>query len=191
MFETGPVAITAFRSRFACAAACILLALAGSAQAQEAADPEAAAVPAPQSVTTTATNHGGWEVVCTKTNLEKTSRCAATYRVVNQANKANMLVWIIGRNEKNEPLTEVFTFPEVLIQPGVSFILGDAKPLTAQFVSCSAGSCKAALALDAERIKMLKQARSAKVAVTQNDGKVMTFNLDITGIDGALKELEL
>lgn len=190
MFETGPAAITAFRPRSTGAAACILLALAGSAEAQEAANPDAAATPAPQSVTTTATSHGGWEVVCTRTNLDKASKCAATFRVVNQANKANLLVWIIGRNEKDEPLTEVFTFPEVLIQPGVSFTLGDAKPLTAQFVSCSAGSCKAALALDAARLKLLKQARSAKVAVTQNDGKVITFNLDVTGIDGALKDLE-
>lgn len=164
------------------------LGLAGGLQAQESTAP--AAKTAPQSVTTTTTAYGGWEVVCSKTSQQKTRKCAATYRVVNQQTKANLLVWVFGRNDKDEPLTEIYTFPEVLIAPGVAFTLNEAKPVVAPFVSCAGTSCKAAMAMDAAKIKLFKQAKAAKVAVTQNDGKVLTFNLDVSGIDAALKDLE-
>lgn len=192
MFESKPRAPVARHLRKAILAAGVVtasLALAGGLKAQDNGQAPAAKA-APRSVTTTTTAYGGWEVVCSKSSEDKARKCAATYRVVNQQNQANLLVWMFGRNDQDAPLTEVYTFPEILIAPGVVFTLDSGKTVTVQFVSCSGTSCKAGIALDAAKIKLFRQSKSAKVAVTQNDGKVLTFNLDVSGIDQALKDLD-
>lgn len=168
-----------------CGAVAVSLSLTASPRAQES-DAAPAAGPGRQSVTTTTTAYGNWEVVCTKSSQDKRETCAASFRVVNQQSKANLLIWMFGRNDKGKPLTEIFTFPEVLIAPGVAVSLEGAAPLKAEFVSCSGTSCKAAMTLDTARIRQLKQAKTAKIAVTQNDGKVLTFNLDVAGLGPAL-----
>lgn len=142
-------------------------------------------------VTTTTTTYDGWTVVCSAAGKEKAKSCTANFRVVNQQNGANILVWMFGFNAKGEPMTEVFTFPDVVIKPGVRISLGEGEPMTAGFVSCSSGGCKASMALDGDAVALLKSAKTARMDITRTDGKVVQFKMEVPGIDLALQNLGL
>jgi invasion protein IalB len=178
------------RSGLAAAAVSGILMMAGTAAAQEKGGKAAGGG---QTVTTTSTTYNGWTVVCTAQGKDKPKpqACTATFRVINQQNRANLLVWMFGFNANGEPLTEVLTLPDVLIAPGVQIKLGDAEPLKADFVSCNVNGCKASMPVSSAAAKLLKAAKSAGIGVTRSDGKSMQFNLEIGGLEHALRDLGL
>lgn len=139
-----------------------------------------------KTVTTQTTTYKGWTVVCTSTEGAEEQVCSANFRVVNQQNNQNMLVWLFGRNPAGEPLAEFNTLTDVLIKPGVVIALDDGDPLKAGYVSCATGGCKASLALDKEIIGRMKEAQNVRVDMTRLDGQVVQFKFDVAGIESAL-----
>jgi invasion protein IalB len=185
------------------AAACLLAAgglallLASTAVAQTKGDIEQPA--GDSTVTTTTTRHGGWTVVCTRAANQEKEICNASFRVINNQNKANLLVWLFGLNAQGEKLTEFRTLTEVRIQPGVVVELEgsaemratykDSEPLRAAYVACGTGGCQASLNLDGDMIERLTDAKTATISMTRSDGQVIQMKMDVTGIDLALRDL--
>jgi invasion protein IalB len=179
------------------AAGGLALLLASTAVAQTKGDIEQPA--GDSTVTTTTTRHGGWTVVCTRAANQEKEICNASFRVINNQNKANLLVWLFGLNAQGEKLTEFRTLTEVRIQPGVVVELEgsaemratykDSEPLRAAYVACGTGGCQASLNLDGDMIERLTDAKTATISMTRSDGQVIQMKMDVTGIDLALRDL--
>lgn len=145
--------------------------------------------PAPQTVTTRTTTYDGWTVVCTAAAGTDKRTCSASFRIMNKEKNQNILVWLFGRNAKDEPLMELVTPTDVLIKPGVALIIDGGEPVKAEFVSCGTRGCKAALALDEDGIELMRSAKSVRIDLTRLDGQVIQFNFDVPGIGPALSDL--
>lgn len=140
-------------------------------------------------VTTTTTTYQGWSVQCTDSGKKDGKACAASFRVIDQKSKGNLLVWLMGKNAKGEKLAEFLTLTDVLIKPGVGLSLDDAEPVRAEYVSCGGNGCKASLALDKALVAKLKSAKKARVDMTRLDGQVIQFTMDVTGIAPAMADI--
>lgn len=169
------------------AAGGLALLLASAAVAQTKGDVEQSG--GDTSVTTTTTRHGGWTVVCSRAAGQEADNCNASFRVINNQNKANLLVWLFGFNAQGEKLIEFRTLTEVLIQPGVVVEIPDGEPLRASYVSCGTSGCQATLTLDDGMIESLKAATTATISMTRTDGKVIQMKMEIPGIDLALRDI--
>lgn len=139
--------------------------------------------------TQTTRTFGGWTVSCNEGGEPVKKVCSANFRVINQQNKANILVWLVGFNAEGQLLTEFLTLTDVLIKPGVLIQLEDQEAVRADFVECSTRGCKARLALDDSLLEQLRQSTKATIAVTRLDGQVIQFQMEIPGVDQALSEL--
>lgn len=142
-----------------------------------------------ESSTRTTKNFGGWTVICNESGEPVQRVCSANFRVINQQNKANVLVWLVGFNAGGELLSEFMTLTDVQIQPGVSVTLENGEPLTANFVECSTRGCKARLVVSDKVLAQLKASSNATIAITRLDGQVIQFQMQIPGVDKALAEL--
>lgn len=140
-------------------------------------------------VTTTTTTYQGWSVQCTDSGQKDGKSCAASFRVIDQKSKGNLLVWLMGKNAKGEKLAEFLTLTDVLIKPGVGLSLDDAEPVRAEYVSCGGNGCKASLALDKALVAKFKSAKKARLDMTRLDGQVIQFTMDVTGISPAMAEI--
>lgn len=148
--------------------------------------------PAQSSTTTTTTSqHGGWSVSCTTAGEPAKKTCTAQFRVVSKENNnALVLVWLIGRDAQDKLLAEFATPGDVLIKPGVTLSLDEAKAETAEYVSCTRNQgCRAAIELTPKLTREMKQAKKASVGITLLNGKVLRIGVDVNGIDQALTEL--
>lgn len=161
-------------------------------QVQLAQEQPAQEQPAQSNTTTTTTSqHGGWSVSCTTAGEPAKKTCTAEFRVVSKENNnALVLVWLIGRDAQDKLLAEFATPGDVLIKPGVTVSLDEAKAETAEYVSCTRNQgCRAAIELTPKLTREMKQAKKASVGITLLNGKVLRIGVDINGIDQALTEL--
>jgi invasion protein IalB len=140
---------------------------------------------------TTTTTHGGWTVTCSEGGTAPAKSCSANFRVINKKNNSVILVWLIGRNKDGKLLAEFLTFTDVMIQPGVMVAIEEAKPVKADYVSCTPKGCKASLDLTPNLVRQMKEAKKAKIDMTILDGQVIQFAMDIPGIEKALADLGL
>lgn len=151
---------------------------------------EPASETATKTVTTT-TTHGGWTVTCSEGGTAPDKTCSANFRVINKKNNSVVLVWLIGRNKDGKLLTEFLTLTDIMIQPGVMVSIEEAKPVKAEYVSCTTKGCKASLDLTPQLVRQMKAAKKAKIDMTLIDGQAVQFAMDIPGIDKALVDLGL
>lgn len=142
-----------------------------------------------ESSTRTTKSFGGWTVVCNESGEPVQRICSANFRVINQQNKANVLVWLIGFNAEGELLSEFMTLTDVQIQPGVAVTLENGEALSANFVECTTRGCKARLVMNDTILSQLKASSNATIAITRLDGQVIQFQMQIPGVDQALAEL--
>jgi invasion protein IalB len=140
---------------------------------------------------TTTTTHGGWTVTCSEGGTAPDKSCSANFRVINKKNNSVVLVWLIGRNKDGKLLAEFLTLTDIMIQPGVMVTIEEAKPVKADYVSCTSKGCKASLDLTPNLVRQMKEAKKAKLDMTILDGQVIQFAMDIPGIDKALADLGL
>jgi len=153
---------------------------------------EQPAQPAQSSTTTTTTSqHGGWAVSCTTAGEPAKKTCTAQFRVVSKENNnALVLVWLIGRDAQDKLMAEFATPSDVLIKPGVTVSLDEAKAEVAEYISCTRNQgCRAAIELTPKLAREMKQGKKASVGITLLNGKVLQIGVDINGIDQALTEL--
>jgi len=145
--------------------------------------------PGAEKVVTTTTTYEGWTVTCTQAEGAEEKSCSANFRIVNQQNNQNVLVWLFGRNAKGEPLSEFLTLTDILIKPGLAVSLDGGKPVNAEFISCGTGGCRAAMMLDDKVISRMKAAKSVNIDMTRIDGQVIQFSFPIPGIEPALADV--
>ncbi len=139
--------------------------------------------------TRTTRSFGGWTVVCNEGGEPVRRVCSANFRVINQQNNSNILVWLVGFNAEGELLSEFLTLTDIQIQPGVGVSLESGEAVTAPFVECSTRGCKARLTMSDSFLQQLKAASNATIAITRIDGQVIQFQMQIPGVDQALAEL--
>lgn len=149
-----------------------------------AAEPAPAPAPpsAPQRIETI--NYGSWTVTCRDT-VDKASKkvCSGALQVVQDKTRQVLLAWIIGRDNQGTLRTVIQTPTGVQIPKGLELTLGKAATRTMPYTACEPQRCEASAAFDDGMIKDAIASAEAKAMITAIDGRAITFNLQIKGID--------
>ena len=147
--------------------------------------------------------YGAWIVTCQDTVGGKTKKtCSAKMNVAEEKSRRNLLVWVIGRNDKGV-LTTFVQVPTgglalkdgamlnaVEIQKGIEVKIGKAQQLRKlPFIACAPGVCEANAPMDDAFVKDIMAATDATITFYNSAGQDFSFTLPTNGFDKAIAEI--
>ncbi|MCK0197154.1 invasion associated locus B family protein [Ancylobacter sp. 6x-1] len=154
-----------------------------------AAPPAAPAQEAPPVRTETVT-YGNWTATCRdRVGAVSQRTCSAILRITNTKSRQDVLIWEIGNDAANNPVTALRTPLGVMVKEGVSIALGSGKPRKLDYVLCDARGCEASGPFDAGFARELGAATEAAVSFTPINSKPVTLTIPLKGIADALAAL--
>ncbi|MEA1673453.1 invasion associated locus B family protein [Nitrospirillum sp. BR 11163] len=182
-------------------AACVLTALTGAATATVAAEPVKApppatsvpaAVPAPAGKGPEVTKAPGplWSKSCAKTDAGAEICYVEQFAIATPQNVMMLHVRVGYLSPEGKPRLILATPLGVLLQPGITLVVDQDKPLTLPFDACQQGGCVAAA--DLEDGKVLDHFTGGKVLAVRyinGDKAAVDIPVQLSGLAAALKAL--
>lgn len=185
------------------AAALVSAATAGPAWAQgadalrrvgENGAPAAAANAAPRTpVRSETTPYDNWTLTCQEALPAAGAKagrktCWASMRVSDAKSQQVVLVWLIGKDAKDEPTVSIQTPTGVLVRDGVDVALGrNVRKLAYQW--CDQTGCEASGPFDPVFARDLGGAREATISFKARDGRQVSVKVPVAGADKVVAAL--
>ncbi|MCX5497528.1 invasion associated locus B family protein [Kaistia dalseonensis] len=127
----------------------------------------------------------GWVSAC---DSDKATFCTASQSLSAESDPAIETSWTIEKSP--EGLVGVWTVPtDVLIDRGMTLIVGDGTPKTVPYASCGAASCKVRAKLAPNFIGLLRGSKRIATEIMLRNGRVITFDFSRKGLPEALEKL--
>lgn len=135
--------------------------------------------------------HDAWTLTCRDlADRPGKKACSAEMRVADNKNKqVTLMAWVIGRDQQGVLRTVLQTPTGVQIAKGVELKLGSSpKPIVLPYVTCDAQRCESSVEMDNEFVRAATAANtgSAVVTIVLSDGRGISFNFALKGIDKIL-----
>jgi invasion protein IalB len=134
--------------------------------------------------------YNAWTVTCRDTvGGAAKPTCSADFKVIDKERRNVLLQWIIARNSEGTLFTVFQTPTGILIQNGVDLKLGNAAARKLNYVACQPNGCESSIAMDEAMIRELAGATDAVATIYATDGRSISSNMPIKGVDQALAAL--
>ncbi|MFO1079085.1 MAG: invasion associated locus B family protein [Reyranellaceae bacterium] len=165
----------------------LALGLPGSAVIAQAQKPAAQTPPAAQARTEILT-YENWTVTCRDATDPKEKRiCSAELVISQEANNQRrpVFVWILGLNKDNQPANLWRFITGISVQPGLELKFAD-KSRKVPISTCEPSFCDATLPVDDAFAKEASALVQAEAVIQTNDGRQITFTINMKGFAQAL-----
>jgi invasion protein IalB len=106
-------------------------------------------------------------------------------RVVEKDKQVVVLAWLIGRDQQGVLKSVLQTPTGVQIAKGVELKLAN-KTVTVPYVNCEAQRCESSIEMGDEVQREAEAADTVTATITTSDGRGISFNFAIKGIDKVL-----
>ncbi len=131
-----------------------------------------------------------WTVICEKLPKSGKEICNVFQNVTNDKNKVVLQVAVGYVPGQNKPQI-LLTLPlGVLLEPGIEFKGGNAKPIRLPFKVCIANGCVAMTMLDDETIKNMKAGTKGSVKFAATKEQVIEVPISLSGFTAAFNSLK-
>lgn len=137
--------------------------------------------------TKTQKNFDGWQVECNE-NDQGAKTCAVFIAFINNKNKAVVLGWTIGRDDKSETSKLIVrTLTGVDVSEGITVQFGGSKPVTIPYKMCMPQFCAAELPFSENWLKTMNASQKFTVTYKAANGKEVKQEVDLAGFGEAYK----
>jgi len=133
--------------------------------------------------------YDSWTLTCRDPG-EKAGKkaCSAEMRVAEKDKQVVVLAWLIGRDAQGVLRSVLQTPTGVLIAKGVELKLAN-KTVVLPYINCDAQRCESSVEMDDELQREAEAAGTVTATITTSDGRGISFNFAIKGIDKVLSAM--
>jgi len=133
--------------------------------------------------------YDAWTLTCRDPGEKGAKKaCSAEMRVAEKDKQMVVLAWLIGRDQQGVLRTVLQTPTGVQIAKGVELKLAN-KTVTVPYVNCDAQRCESSIEIDDEFQREAEAAGTVTATITSSDGRGVSFNFAIKGIDKVLSAM--
>lgn len=127
----------------------------------------------------------GWIAACDR---PEASFCTASQSLSQVDDPLVETSWTIEHSA--DGLFAVWTAPtSVMVDRGMTLIMGDGRPKTVPFTACGAHSCEVRARLAGDFIALLRRSGRISTEMVLKSGKTVSFDFSREGLDAALAKL--
>lgn len=127
----------------------------------------------------------GWIAACDR---PEASFCTASQSLSQPDDPLVETSWTIEHSA--DGLFAVWTAPtSVMVDRGMTLIMGDGRPKTVPFTACGAHSCEVRARLAGDFIALLRRSGRISTEMVLKSGKTVSFDFSREGLDAALAKL--
>lgn len=127
----------------------------------------------------------GWVAAC---DSDAGTFCTASQSLSAASDPGVETSWTIEKGP--DGLVGLWTVPtDVMIDRGMTLIIGDGTPKQVPFVSCGAASCKVKAKLAPNFIGLLRSSKRIATEIMLRNGQIVTFDFSRKGLPEALEKL--
>jgi invasion protein IalB len=134
------------------------------------------------------TTFGNWSLICPPDGDTSAAHCFGQLSLINQKQKAAVVVWRVGFDKNRKLLTDMITPTEVFVAPGVQLTVG-AATINLPYVSCGLQGCQSRVLVDAKMLGAMKTAQEGSISLAATNGKKLQLKLKVSGLADILKVL--
>ncbi|MCX5479290.1 invasion associated locus B family protein [Kaistia geumhonensis] len=127
----------------------------------------------------------GWTAACDR---PEASFCTASQSLSQPDDPLVETSWTIEHSAGG--LFAIWTAPTgVMVDRGMTLIMGDGRPKTVPFTACGAHSCEVRARLAGDFVSLLRRSSRISTEIVLKNGKTVSFDFSREGLDAALAKL--